>query len=126
LTLEDFSKSIIKFPENLQIPEPLLDTLYAKEGGHNRYSNKRHIVQSDLNNDGIDEYVFVITYEGWWRAKMWTLIDNKWTSQTMNYNKLDENVDLTRLLKEYGAEEMEPKWQRLKIGDIIFTVSEHE
>jgi hypothetical protein len=126
LTLEDFSKSIIKFPENLQIPEPLLDTLYAKEGGHNRYSNKRHIVQSDLNNDGIDEYVFVITYEGWWRAKMWTLIGNKWTSQTMNYNKLDENVDLTRLLKEYGAEEMEPKWQRLKIGDIIFTVSEHE
>jgi hypothetical protein len=125
-TLQEYTQLITKTPEDLQIPELLLSAIYAKETEYGLSLHELYMIQSDLNGDGIGEYVFVKTHENWWDADMWMLVNEKWVSRNMHHSKLRDQQDLAHLLKEYGVEIIKPEWQRLKIGHMIFTVSENE
>lgn len=125
-TLQEFTQLITKSPDELQIPEPLLSTIHAKETKHGWSDYDLYMIQYDLNGDGVEEYIFVKNNQSWWSADIWILVKEKWISRNMNHTELKHQPDFGRLLKEHSIETVKPEWQRLKIGDVIFTVSEHE
>ena len=124
--LQEFAQLITKLPSELVVPELLLKAIYASENEHTLSHRQLYMIQRDLNGDGIGEYIFVKTAERWWDADLWMLADDKWISRDMNHTKLGHEPNITRLLQEHGVEVIKSEWQRLKIGDVIFTVSETE
>jgi len=125
-TVVAFSQSILQSPAGFQIPDGLVDSIYAREIDRSWHFNKMYLLQCDLDDDGEYEYVFIRGDEVWGHADMWRQADGKWTSQAMRYNLTWNKVDLSLALQEHAIEIVKPKWNHLKVGKMIFTLTDNE
>ncbi|WIO74953.1 DUF4153 domain-containing protein [Porticoccaceae bacterium LTM1] len=126
MTAEETLSLVEVFPKGSTAPSELLAQITESE--NQQYSIRSiQLLSVDLNNDNSNEWVQLNYYEHWLRAKMWYLSDGIWSFEDMgnNLGPVPKDFEQVRnhieLNKEISTAPEE--WQKLKIGDIEFRVS---
>ena len=115
------------FEQKLDDPDALLEAVYDSETDSEWKSyrgNSYYFLTKDLNDDGQVEFIVITEKNHHTSANLWLVEEGKWTSHYMtSFNPNKENFLKTDLEKN-KIEVVKPKWNKLRIGDVEFRVSQ--
>ncbi len=117
----DFVAMLNKTPANLVIPEDLAKTLYEEETNSSwswRHLDVLFLIECDLNEDGIKDYVYINSSgESAW-ATLWYRQGSGWLHKSMQGSGGLTASKIRQQLGEHPIEMVVPEWKEFKVGDI--------
>lgn len=125
--LLNFTASLEVWPRDTHIPESLLPVLHAwsiENFQEWRAPQDYALVKSDLNGDGLEEYVLIETLAGFGQAQLWRQTGDAWERTSMSKIGNRNSNDLKAFIEKDQITIATPQWKQLEIGDVIFRVDE--
>ena len=125
-TLSGFIEHSVFWPQQEAFPDELIkatfDTLHFSNWAPLN-SHSFYFIAIDLNNDNLPEYVFIDETNHFTEAKLWFENDGEWQQKYMNTDN-PAQIKLLKTLLEAGKVEVEkPRYNHLKVGDVVFKVA---
>ncbi|MDM7861703.1 DUF4153 domain-containing protein [Alteromonas sp. ASW11-36] len=124
-SLDDFLTYVRVWPSESSIPSDLLKAIYT-EYSEERWRSYRdshfYLVEQDLNSDQVADYVLINESSHHISAELWLPGENGWYATSMN---TENPKEINTLLEAFSAEDIsvvEPQWQHLQIGEVLFQV----
>ncbi len=127
-SVQEFSNVLVRFPSDAPVPIELENAIYESIVVKKLYGEsfiKYYLIRKDLNEDGKDDYILTLKKE--WNAisVLWVYENQDWKSMKMNNNYWGGN-NIEENIKSNKIEIIKHEWNKLKIGDTVFTVEENE
>lgn len=128
ISLEVIANNLIVWPDDSVIPPELLSGL--RNFGVDRVirppaKRRYYLFRTDLDTDGVDEYIFLQTWENdsYGNARLLRLTNGLWRSTDMSEHGDWSQLDIIRSIEKGEIELEQPRWQDFLIGNLRFRVS---
>lgn len=111
------------WPNKSDFPEALIQEVYGdklKNEWATYRGNNYYFIGQDLNADSELDYIVIEENNYSTSATLWFLEDNQWQPQYMQTSNPNDSKFIKDFLLNNDVEVSQPKWQNLKIGDLIF------
>ena len=124
---DEFISSLLIRPLDKPLPEGFTDELYSHYSDRKNFPSNRSenfIIIADFDNDMVDDYLFLVVRNSFNSSRLFKNTEDGWINFSLSGSLYNFSNDEITSLRNGQFEILEPKWNRLKVGDKIIGIME--